>query len=174
MSIFKSIMKKAVGQDQHTDFSRELEWTMEPSKEELKGAIEDIEKKKAFVTWIQSFSKKTVTVVFGLYILCTLFSIVFMLIGCYVLGENVNMDIFITENNETFRVVIGGYLIKAGVENGIKIGGNYYLGISNARLALLKKKYDIDFETPSEDVEVDQNPVMATDEDEYRENASDT
>ena len=177
MSFFKDMIKKAVGKDQYTDFSKDPEWTLEPSEQELKGAIKDIENKRNFITWVQSFSKKTVTVLFMLYIVCTLFSIAAMTLSYLLIGESsVSLDTFITENNQTFRVVIGGYLIKAAVENGLKISGNYYLGISNARLELLKKKLNLTFENPDVDTtDIDEDiETLATDEEEYRANASDT
>jgi hypothetical protein len=161
-------MKSAVGQDSYVDFSKDMDFDIEPSKEELKSTIQNIEKQTKFITWVQSFTKKTVTILFGLYILCTLISILMMFLGCYVLGQSVNMDTFIVENNETFRIVIGGYLIKAAVENGIKISGNYYLGISNARLNILRKKYNLSEDSPDIDIDID------SDEEYFRGDVSDT
>ena len=140
---FKNMVKTAVGKDSYVDFSKDVEVELDPSKEELKKVIDNVEQQSKFVTWIQSFTKKTVVIVFALYILCTIISIIMMFLSYYLLGESISTDTFITENNETFRIVIGGYLIKSGVENGLKISGNYYLGVSKARLDLLRKKYDM-------------------------------
>lgn len=37
------------------------------------------------------------------------------------IGNTAAITTLITESNETFRVVVGGYLIKAGIENACKI-----------------------------------------------------
>jgi len=72
--------------------------------------------------WIWEFTKKVVTIVTVLYILSFIYSM-------YVIMHYINatsgyascLDTMITEYNETFRNVVGGYLIKAGVENVSKI-----------------------------------------------------
>lgn len=78
-------------------------------------------KKKADKTrvfnWLWEFSKKIV-VVLALYY--------FVQSVCVVLMIKINPDstalsTLITETNETFRVCIGGYLLKAGIENTIKL-----------------------------------------------------
>lgn len=72
-------------------------------------------------TWLWEFSKKVVCVVTALYFI----SFVFSMIACWrelALSYSATaLSTLITEANETFRVVIGGYLIKAGVENACKI-----------------------------------------------------
>ena len=60
---------------------------------------------QAAVSWLWEFSKKVVWTVTLLYIVSFVFAITTL----------------ITESNETFRVVVGGYLIKAGIENACKI-----------------------------------------------------
>lgn len=72
-------------------------------------------------TWIWEFSKKVVCAVTVLYGI----SFIFSMIVCWkelALSYSASaLSTLITETNETFRVVVGGYLIKAGVENACKI-----------------------------------------------------
>ena len=49
------------------------------------------------------------------------------------------IDTLIAENNSTFREIVGGYIIKAAIENAVKIAGNYYIGITDGRLKALKQ-----------------------------------
>ena len=50
------------------------------------------------------------------------------------------IDTLIAENNATFRDIVGGYIIKAAIENAVKIAGNYYIGITDARLRAMKNQ----------------------------------
>lgn len=78
-------------------------------------------KEKAPLLWIWEFSKKVVVTTTFLYFA----SFIYALLVCYkaiiLTGDTTAVGTLITESNETFRVVVGGYLVKAGVENGCKI-----------------------------------------------------
>lgn len=116
--------------------------------------IKQVEDSKKFISWIQTFSKKIVTATFILYLLHNIVVLGVALFQLYN-GMMVSFDSIYTEINETFRVVIGGYLVKAGIENAFKIGGSYLIGVSDAKLSALKEKYN---------VESSSNTIMEADE----------
>lgn len=121
------------------------------SEEDIKKDIQNIEKTKSFVIWVQEFSKKIVTVTFLLYVAITIF-IAFLVYKSMELGVMSGIDTLITEINQTFRDVVGGYIVKAAVENAVKIGGSFYIKVAESKLAIykqeLKKKHpDIEFDT---------------------------
>lgn len=103
----------------------------------LEQEIRDAEKQKKFIVWVQEFSKKIVVVIFVFYILISLAS-VGLVIASFQQGFISGIDTLIAETNATFRDIIGGYIIKAAIENAVKIGGNYYIGICDARLRAMK------------------------------------
>lgn len=76
---------------------------------------------QAAVSWLWEFSKKVVWTVTLLYIVSFLFAIVLCWRELQFIGNTAAITTLITESNETFRVVVGGYLIKAGIENACKI-----------------------------------------------------
>ena len=96
--------------------------TEEIKCEELK---EQLNKSKlnnpTMLNWLWEFSKKIVVGLFVIYVLTYLFSWTLILLsGMY--GWNITfLDTLISETNSTFKVVIGGYLIKSMAENVIKI-----------------------------------------------------
>jgi hypothetical protein len=115
--------------------------------------IKQVEDSKKFISWIQTFSKKIVTATFILYLLHNIVVLGVALFQLYN-GMMVSFDSIYTEINETFRVVIGGYLVKAGIENAFKIGGRYLIGVSDAKLSALKEKYNV--ESSSNNTETDE------------------
>lgn len=70
--------------------------------------------------WLWEFSKRVVVVTALLYFI----SCIYALIVCAIWQDTATIGTLISEANETFRVVVGGYMIKAGVENALKIAGN--------------------------------------------------
>ena len=96
--------------------------TEEIKCEELK---EQLNKSKlnnpTMLNWLWEFSKKIVVGLFIIYVLTYLFSwSLILLSGIY--SWNVTfLDTLISETNSTFKIVIGGYLIKSMAENVIKI-----------------------------------------------------
>ena len=81
---------------------------------------DNVERSNGFFTWVQTFTKKIVTITFFLFVIFQLFELLMILLQ-YTRGDLMYLDTFITETNETFRVVIGGYIIKAACENTVKI-----------------------------------------------------
>ena len=70
--------------------------------------------------WLWEFSKRVVVVTALLY--CA--SCIYARIACAIWQDTTTIGTLISEANETFRVVVGGYMIKAGVENALKITKN--------------------------------------------------
>lgn len=71
--------------------------------------------------WIWEFSKRVVVVMAALYFISFIYAMVTCCWAVSLAADTTALSTLITETNETFRVVIGGYLIKAGVENATKI-----------------------------------------------------
>lgn len=76
---------------------------------------------QAAVSWLWEFSKKVVWTVTLLYTVSFVFAMVLCWRELQSIGNTAAITTLITESNETFRVVVGGYLIKAGIENACKI-----------------------------------------------------
>lgn len=122
------------------DYAKSSEYFVDPREKitEQDENIKELEKQKKFVVWLQEYSKKVVTLAVVLYIAQSVFSMILSAISFYQ-GNPTGLDTLITESNTTFREVVGGYLIKSGIENIVKIGGNYYIGIVDAKIKSIKK-----------------------------------
>ena len=129
-------MKKSV----YKDYTKASDYFVD-DKESLKEDIKATEKQKKFLVWVQEFSKKIVTTVFILFVFSTIINIYFVYMTINT-GLVSGIDTLISETNQTFREIIGGYLIKSAVENSVKIGGNYYVGICDAKLRAMNQKLD--------------------------------
>ena len=93
-------------------------------RSKMNPGVEDAAKSNMkFFQWIQEFSKKIVTITFYMYAAGEVVSIGLIILAYHQMGELMFIDTFIMENNQTFRDVIGGYIIKAACENTIKIAG---------------------------------------------------
>ena len=96
--------------------------TEEIKCEELK---EQLNKSKlnnpTMLNWLWEFSKKIVVGLFVIYVLTYLFSWILILISGIYSWNVTFLDTLISETNSTFKIVIGGYLIKSMAENVIKI-----------------------------------------------------
>jgi len=77
-----------------------------------------------FFNWIQQFSKRIVTIVFGIYVVIHIFILITLWQTYHITNDLAYIDVLIQETNNTFRDVIGGYIIKAAAENTIKIIGS--------------------------------------------------
>lgn len=111
----------------------------EPDVKSISEEMNTIEKNKKYVTWLQEFSKKIVVVTFLLYFITSIFSIILVYLS-FQSGIISGIDTLIVETNNTFRDIIGGYIIKSAIENAVKIGGNYYVGLANSKLKVLQTK----------------------------------
>ena len=86
-----------------------------------------------FIFWVQNFTKRIVVVVFGIYILIDMITLIAAIYSMIANKDATSVNTLISEMNVTFRDVIGGYLIKAACEN---VSG----GIEKVLVAYLKKK----------------------------------
>lgn len=127
-------MKKSV----YKDYTKASEYFTDENPNLLLNEIDDVEKQKKFMVWVQEFSKKIVVVIFGFYLITSIISILLIYLS-FQQGMVSGLDTLISEINTTFREIVGGYIIKSAVENSVKIAGNYYVGICNARLKALKQ-----------------------------------
>lgn len=130
-------------------------------EEDLYEDMNALENNKRYMFWIQSFSKKIISITFLIYLVSTIFSIIMVYIS-FQTGSISGIDTFISETNGTFREVVGGYIIKSAVENAVKIAGNYYIGIADAKLNAIREKLGIDKEDISNNTEEDE---MVSDDD---------
>jgi hypothetical protein len=73
------------------------------------------------LSWLWEFSKKVVALVTMLYIISFIYAGVMCWQAINLAADTDALAEFIREINETFRVVVGGYLIKAAMENVAKI-----------------------------------------------------
>lgn len=129
-------MKKEI----YKDYTKSSKY-FKNDKELLEQEIDTVENNKKYFVWVQSFSKKVVIITFLAYISMSILSTILVCLA-YNQGTMAGLDTMISEINLTFREVIGAYIVKSGIENACKIGGNYFVGISEARLEALRRKYD--------------------------------
>lgn len=121
----------------HIDYSKKSKYFKNDN--DIVNELTQIEKQKKYVVWVQEFSKKIVTIVFVMFVIFS-FAELGLIYLSFKSGYTVGLDTIITETHLTFRDVVGGYLIKAGVENAFKIGGNYFVGVSEAKLQMLREE----------------------------------
>lgn len=122
----------------YKDYKKSSEYFTDKEKF-LSRDVEKTEKQKEFIVWVQEFSKKIVVIAFIIYIINNAASLIAIYISI-MQGSIYGLDTFISESNQTFREVVGGYIIKSAVENAFKIAGNYFIGICDARLKALKSE----------------------------------
>ncbi len=71
----------------------------------------------SILNWLWEFSKKVVIfVTFCYFIHC-----IYITVMINTVPDSAVLSTLVTESNETFRVIIGGYLLKSGIENAVKI-----------------------------------------------------
>lgn len=133
-------MKKEI----YKDYTKASKYFKDDNEELLQEEINAVESNKKYFVWVQSFSKKVVIITFGVYIILSFLSSILIWLT-YRQGNVYGLDTIISEINLTFRDVVGAYIVKSGVENACKIAGNYFVGISDARLEVLRKRYNESF-----------------------------
>lgn len=117
--------------------------------------LQDLEKTKKNFLWVQEFSKKIIVAIFLVYILFCLISIT-LLIKSAINGTIEGFESLNTEINQTFRMIVGGYLVKAGLENVTKIGGSYYDNINKIKIQKMREEQGL--ATESEDDNFNSDP----------------
>lgn len=71
----------------------------------------------SILNWLWEFSKKVVVFVTIYYFVHSIYITVMI----NIVPDSAVLTTLVTEINETFRVIIGGYLLKSGIENAVKI-----------------------------------------------------
>ena len=122
------------------DYVKESEYF---DAKDIQTDIKSVEKTKKTVIWMQEFSKRVVSIIFLIYVGVTLYTSVMIYLAMQATGDASMVSLLLTETNSTFRDVVGGYIIKAAVENAFKIGGNYYVGAADAKLKALKERLGV-------------------------------
>lgn len=120
-----------------------------------------IEKTKKNFLWVQEFSKKIIVATFLLYVLYNIVSILILVYSTYHMGMMSGFETLTTEINQTFRLIIGGYLVKAGFENVTKIGGSYYDNVNKIKLAKMREENGLSPINEEDDFvsDVDENTI---------------
>lgn len=118
--------------------------------------LKDIEKTKKNFLWVQEFSKKIIVVLFLIYVLYNIVSILLLLYSAKN-GMINGFETLTVEINTTFRLIVGGYLVKAGFENVTKIGGSYYDNINKIKLAKLREEQGLEIINENDDFVSDIN-----------------
>ncbi len=85
-------------------------------------------KRDAPALWAWEFSKRVVSTAFVLYVVAAIYTLFVVYKAMAITMDAGALSTFITEINETFRVVVGGYMIKAAGENVVKISTAYLRG----------------------------------------------
>ena len=73
------------------------------------------------LNWLWEFSKKIIVGLFIIYVITYIFTYALILFSARYNWNVSYLDTLITETNSTFKVIIGGYLIKSMAENVFKI-----------------------------------------------------
>lgn len=132
-------------------------------KKQTEISEKDVYKKGlGFFSWIQEFSKKIVVIAFGIYILMDLISLAMVIIAYRQSGDLMFIDTIITEANQTFRDVIGGYILKAATENiskGICVIMERYIGFKEREF---DSNHPEDVSAPEESYIEDEDPQLDT------------
>lgn len=80
-------------------------------------------KSNSFFNWMQEYSKKIISITFVIYVIINIYCLFMTIYVFQTTQEFQSLDTLITEINQTFREVIGGYIVKAAVENVSKYSG---------------------------------------------------
>ena len=118
--------------------------------------LKDIEKTKKNFLWVQEFSKKIIVILFLIYVIYNIVSILVLLYSAKN-GMISGFETLTVEINTTFRLIVGGYLVKAGFENVTKIGGSYYDNVNKIKLAKLREEQGVDIVNNNDDFVSDVN-----------------
>lgn len=85
---------------------------------------------KRLFSWSLTFTKKVVTLVTVSWFLQLVFSAIMILYAIKVQGNFSYLDSFITDNGETFRLIVGANIISKTIENVFKYNEGGIFGTS--------------------------------------------
>ena len=112
--------------------------------------------------WLMEFSKKVVFWCFIIYIVSSIFIMILLYLN-HLNGETVGFELFISETNTTFKLVVGSYVLKAMFENIIKIGGSKYKDLVEIKNRLYKDVISKETGVDLSDVKMDNNDISNND-----------
>ncbi len=93
-----------------------------------------------FMSWTQNFTKVIVSLTFFLFFVSNVTYMIFLALEFYFNKDLSYIDTFIMEMHNSFRDVIGGYLIKSATENVIKISGSYINTYMQSKAEVIRKQ----------------------------------
>ena len=73
------------------------------------------------LNWLWEFSKKIIVGLFIIYVVTYIYTYILILLSAKFNWNISYLDTLISETNSTFKIIIGGYLIKSMMENVFKI-----------------------------------------------------
>lgn len=85
---------------------------------------------KDFFKWSITFTRKVITLVTLIWLIQTIFSACMILYAVETQGNFSYLDTFISDNGETFRMIVGAYLITKTIENVFKYNEGGLFGTS--------------------------------------------
>ena len=85
---------------------------------------------KNMFKWFLTFTKNVVTLVTISWVLYMLFSAIMIFYAIKVSGNFSYLDTFITDNGDTFRLIVGTYIVTKTVENVFKYNEGSIFGKS--------------------------------------------
>lgn len=141
-------------------------------KESIVKDLKQVEKHSKSFNWLLEFSKKVVFGAFLVFLISTAVEI-YVIYKSSLLGEPISLDTFISETNNTFRIVVGSYCIKACMENLSKISFSKYGDILKIKDKLLKEELTQDTGIQFDDANntVNEDPVEYSADDEVFESS---
>lgn len=91
-----------------------------------------LNKQVGMLSWLQEFSKKIVAVTFVIFVVVHIYILVIFAIEFFTTGNVEDVTTLLSETHDTFRQVIGAYIVKSACENVPKVVGGIfekYLGV---------------------------------------------
>ncbi len=113
-------------------------------------------------SWLLEFSKKVVFWCFILYVISMIYIMVLLYLH-YLNGETSGFELFISETNTTFKLVVGSYVLKAMLENVIKIGGSKYKDLVEIKHKLYKEVISKETGVDLSDIKMDNTDITNND-----------
>lgn len=94
------------------------------NKKKTKSSIRD------YILWSLTFTKKLIIICTVIWAFCVLYSAIAIFYAITTVGNFSYLDAFITDNGETFRLIVGANLISKTIENVFKYNNGGIFGTS--------------------------------------------
>ena len=85
---------------------------------------------KDYFLWTLTFTKKLIIACTAIWAFCVFYSAIMILFAVIKVGDFSFLDTFISDNGETFRIIVGANLISKTVENVFKYNNGGLFGTS--------------------------------------------